>query len=25
LTNGTFVLKIESPAYVDAIKFIKAN
>lgn len=25
LTNGTFILKIESPAYVDAIKFIKAN
>jgi hypothetical protein len=25
LTNGTYILKIESPAYVDAIKFIKAN
>ena len=25
LTNGSYVLKIESPAYVDAIKFIKAN
>ena len=25
LTNGTFILKIESPAFVDAIKFIKAN
>ena len=25
LTNGTFILKIESPAFIDAIKFIKAN
>lgn len=25
LINGTYVLKIESPAFVDAIKFIKAN
>jgi hypothetical protein len=25
LIAGTYVLKIESPAYVDAIKFIKAN
>lgn len=25
LINGTYILKIESPAYVDAIKFIKAN
>lgn len=25
LVNGTYVLKIESPAYVDAVKFIKAN
>ena len=25
LIAGTYVLKIESPAYVDAIKFIKSN
>lgn len=25
LINGTYILKIESPTYVDAIKFIKAN
>lgn len=25
LINGTYILKIESPAFVDAIKFIKAN
>ncbi len=25
LVAGTYVLKIESPAYVDAIKFIKSN
>lgn len=25
LVNGTYILKIESPTYVDAIKFIKAN
>ncbi len=25
LINGSYILKIESPAYVDAIKFIKAN
>jgi hypothetical protein len=25
LVSGTYILKIESPTYVDAIKFIKAN
>jgi hypothetical protein len=25
LVNGTYILKIESPTYMDAIKFIKAN
>lgn len=25
LINGTYILKVESPAFVDAIKFIKAN
>jgi hypothetical protein len=25
LTSGTYLLKIESPQFVDAIKFIKAN